>query len=362
MDLSIEPGVDFVEQINEAVGSCRVFVAVIGPRWATVQDAGGGRRLDDPADFIRIEVEAGLRQEDVRVVPVLVQGARMPSAEELPLSLADLARRNALEVSDARWRYDVDRLTSTAERVLGVRARPSGVHKRLDLPEVEEKVGGGGGEVESPPGEVPVNYGPRAGPVKPGWLRRHSRLAISAAALTILAGVLAVIVASSSNDNAGPTKQEPPSGSTPESRLRKAIPASVQKAGCERARGKEFWMGSGHGAVVQNDCQLPSRVSDSVPGGGLTYGLFSSPGEAQDFVENDSRYGLRQEANRPRPCSDEQAAQLETQYRGGNAECFESKAGVFIDWSYRGSPVGAQLYFDPGTDVDAAVAARAELL
>jgi hypothetical protein len=124
MDLSMEPGVDFVEQINEAVGSCRLFVAVIGPRWGSLQDADGRRRLDDPADFIRIEIEAGLRQADVRVVPVLVQGARMPTAEELPPSLANLARRNALELSDARWRYDADRLMSTAERVLGVRARP----------------------------------------------------------------------------------------------------------------------------------------------------------------------------------------------------------------------------------------------
>ena len=54
----------------------------------------------------------------MRVVPVLVHGAQMPSAEELPPALADLARRNALELSEARWNYDVDRLASTAERVL----------------------------------------------------------------------------------------------------------------------------------------------------------------------------------------------------------------------------------------------------
>jgi hypothetical protein len=108
MDLDMEPGVDFVEQINEAVASCRLLIAVIGPRWATAEDAQGRRRLDDPADFIRVEVEAGLRQPDVRVVPVLVHGAQMPSAEELAPALADLARRNALELSDARWNYDVD--------------------------------------------------------------------------------------------------------------------------------------------------------------------------------------------------------------------------------------------------------------
>ena len=103
MDLSMELGIDFVEHINKAVGSCRLLVAVIGPRWASTQDAHGRRRLDDPADFIRVEVETGLRRPEVRVVPVLVQGARMPDADELPASLAELARRNALEVSDARW-------------------------------------------------------------------------------------------------------------------------------------------------------------------------------------------------------------------------------------------------------------------
>jgi poly-gamma-glutamate capsule biosynthesis protein CapA/YwtB (metallophosphatase superfamily) len=123
MDLGMEPGVDFVEQINEAVGSCRLLIAVIGPRWASAQDAHGRRRLDDPADFIRIEVEAALRKADARVVPVLVQDATMPTAEELPPALADLARRNALDLSDARWRHDVDRLISAAERVLG--SRPS---------------------------------------------------------------------------------------------------------------------------------------------------------------------------------------------------------------------------------------------
>jgi len=133
MDLGMEPGVDFVEQINEAVGASRLVVAVIGPHWTRIEDASGRRRLDDPGDFVRVEIESALRQPGVRVVPVLVQGARMPSAEELPPSLADLSRRNALELSDARWRYDVDRLTSTVERVLGVRARPSGVFERPDL-------------------------------------------------------------------------------------------------------------------------------------------------------------------------------------------------------------------------------------
>jgi negative regulator of sigma E activity len=361
MDLSMEPGVDFVEQINEAVGSCRLLVAVIGPRWASVEDAHGRRRLDDPADFIRVEIESGLRRPEVRVVPVLVQGARMPGADELPSALADLARRNALELSDSRWRYDVDRLASTVERVLGEPARPSEVSKRLDA---EEETGAAHGPVEHPPADAWVDDSRTRG-VTPSWFGRHSRLAISGAVLAVIVGVAAVILASGGDDGAEPPTQNAPPGSASasEARLLQVIPASVREAGCERAQGKDFWMGTGHHADVQENCELPTSVlSEAIPGGGVTYGLFPSVGEALDFVENDYRYELGHKSMRPRPCSEEATAQLETDYRGGNAECYKNRDGVFINWSYRESAVAAQLYFNPGTRLDAAVAARAKLL
>ena len=344
MDLSMEPGVDFVEQIDEAVGSCRLLVAVIGPRWASLQDAHGRRRLDDPADFIRVEVETGLRRSEVRVVPVLVQGARMPGADELPASLADLARRNALELSDSRWTYDVDRLTSAVERVLGERAGPSGVSKRLDT---EERTGAAHGRVGHPPTDASVDDS-RAGVVTPSWFRRHSRLAISGAVLAVVVGVAAVIVASGGDDA--------------EARLLHVIPASVRDAGCE-AQGEDFWMVTGNDAEVAEICQLPTSVlSEAIPGGEVTYGLFPSVRKARDFVEDDYRYELRQKSKRPSPCSEETTAQLETDYPGGNAVCYENKDGVFINWRYRESPVAAQLYFESGTSPDVAVAARAKLL
>ena len=114
---TLEPGVDFVEAIEQAVGSCEVLIVVIGREWLTVQDAAGQRRLDDPADFVRLEVETALERK-IRVIPVLVQGAPMPRAEELPPSLARLSRRNAIEISDARWAYDVDRLARTIQKIL----------------------------------------------------------------------------------------------------------------------------------------------------------------------------------------------------------------------------------------------------
>ncbi|HXO30171.1 MAG TPA: toll/interleukin-1 receptor domain-containing protein, partial [Thermoanaerobaculia bacterium] len=125
MDIdTLEPGVDFVEVIEKAVGFCQVLIVVMGQEWLRVKDAAGRRRLDDPADFVRLEVATAL-QRTIRVIPVLVQGASMPRAEELPEDLAKLARRNAIELSDARWAYDVDRLIKTIEEVLQGLERPA---------------------------------------------------------------------------------------------------------------------------------------------------------------------------------------------------------------------------------------------
>src|SRR3712207_7691642 len=114
---AIEPGVDFVEYIEREVGACEILIALIGRDWATVTDAQGVRRLDDPQDFVRLELATGLRR-DIRVIPVLVQGATMPRADELPEDLKPLARRNALEIADLRWRQDFQRLWEVVEKVL----------------------------------------------------------------------------------------------------------------------------------------------------------------------------------------------------------------------------------------------------
>jgi hypothetical protein len=119
MDVDIAPGVDFVERITEVVSRCLVLIVVMGPKWATVTDEDGSARIADPDDFVRLEVETGLRRPDVTPIPVLVSGAQMPKREELPPELQPIARRNALELSDARWRYDVGRLNTTLDELLG---------------------------------------------------------------------------------------------------------------------------------------------------------------------------------------------------------------------------------------------------
>ena len=118
MDLTIEPGTDFVEAIQEGVGGCRVLLVVIGSRWLSVKDAHGRVRLENPDDFVRLEVSTGLARSDLRVVPVLVHGARMPRADELPDDLARLARRHAVELSDGRWTFDVGKLLDAVDRAL----------------------------------------------------------------------------------------------------------------------------------------------------------------------------------------------------------------------------------------------------
>ena len=118
MDIdSIGYGDDFVEAVEKAVGSCAVVVVVIGREWLSAADKKGNRRLDDPRDFVRLEVETALKR-GVRIIPVLVEGASMPGEDVLPPPLAMLARRNAIELSDERWQFDTERLAAALEQKL----------------------------------------------------------------------------------------------------------------------------------------------------------------------------------------------------------------------------------------------------
>jgi len=116
---SIAAGEDFINVIENAVGECDILVAIIGRDWLTVADKAGNRRLHKSEDFVRVEIAAALNR-NIRVIPVLVQGASMPPEEQLPESLAKLTRRQAIEVSDGRWKYDTDRLVKTIEESLGL--------------------------------------------------------------------------------------------------------------------------------------------------------------------------------------------------------------------------------------------------
>jgi hypothetical protein len=114
---AIEPGLPFDEVINQAVGRCEILLAMIGKRWME-QQPGVGPRINDEKDFVRLEIAAALSR-NVRVIPVLLDGAGMPTEELLPEPLRALARRNAIEISNSRFNSDVDRLVEAVSKVLG---------------------------------------------------------------------------------------------------------------------------------------------------------------------------------------------------------------------------------------------------
>jgi hypothetical protein len=124
MDLdSIEPGMVFAEVIQDAVESCSVMVVLIGPKWATLTDEEGQRRLDDPNDMVRLEVETALKR-DVYVIPVLVDGAKPLRFQKLPSALGKLALLSAADLSYRRYEYDADKLLGQIERIVAESARP----------------------------------------------------------------------------------------------------------------------------------------------------------------------------------------------------------------------------------------------
>ncbi len=122
---SIPPGVDFVEYLNDFVDRSSAIIVLIGPDWLTVTDETGQRRIDDPDDFVNIEICRAM-ERNVSVIPVLVDEASMPSEAELPERLKGLARRQAVRLDHKTYGQDLERLN----RALGGRTlHRSGKHK-----------------------------------------------------------------------------------------------------------------------------------------------------------------------------------------------------------------------------------------
>jgi TIR domain len=110
MDVDAIPlGTNFSKVLHEEVAKCSVLLAVIGPNWLDARDEHGNRRLDNPNDFVRIEIAAAL-QRNIPVTPLLLDGARIPKADELPEDLKELALRNGMEVRHASFQDDMNRL------------------------------------------------------------------------------------------------------------------------------------------------------------------------------------------------------------------------------------------------------------
>lgn len=115
---NIPVGRDFADYLNSQVTACDAMLTVIGPNWLTAKDENGQRRLDNPEDFVVIEIGVALAR-NIPVVPVLVDGARMPKASELPGSLKPLVRRQAVEMRHAHFGKDAEALVARMGEVLG---------------------------------------------------------------------------------------------------------------------------------------------------------------------------------------------------------------------------------------------------
>jgi TIR domain len=113
----IPAGADFVTYLNEQVAASEALLVLIGPKWLDARDESGRRRLDDPDDFVAIEITAAL-ERNIRVVPVLIDGARMPKAGELTDELKPLMRRQALEVRHSQFDRDAEALVARVHEAL----------------------------------------------------------------------------------------------------------------------------------------------------------------------------------------------------------------------------------------------------
>ncbi|MES2564063.1 MAG: toll/interleukin-1 receptor domain-containing protein [Pseudomonadota bacterium] len=114
---TIAPGTNFEEAINAAVARCEALIVLIGDTWSTERATDGSLRLDDPHDFVRLEVASALRAAKP-ILPVLVEGAKMPQASVLPADLRTLSRLQAIELSDSRWDYDVGCVAEAVRKLI----------------------------------------------------------------------------------------------------------------------------------------------------------------------------------------------------------------------------------------------------
>jgi hypothetical protein len=225
MDVSaIEPGADFVKAIEAKVHDCDAAVVLIGRNWLST-------RLGDPGDFVSLEITSAL-QRDIPVIPVLVEGTRMPLEAELPQALTPLCRRQALELTNAMFHEDAQRLIEVLDRFCGV--------------------------------QTPVSRSPRSGVVRvepEGWWRTaHGMLTVAAgivAALVILIVIVGRHPAGALDGKGKPAPQAQEESVT----APKAIPKAASRYPVSLPAGAEIKVGAGAGVYKILAVQL-DRHSD----------------------------------------------------------------------------------------------------
>ena len=194
IDLDVPAGVDVRRYITEKLSSCAVLLVMIGPDWLMIADEHGERRLDSELDYVRLEIATALRN-DTHVIPLLVKGARMPSARHLPSELASLADRNALTLSDGvHRRDDVKRLIADLKVILKQRPPKRTKPLRRGTSPGMRRAAPRDGAPDGPEGDrraTSSGTGPRA-------RRRRSRAWIAGLCAAAAAAIVAALVASGS--------------------------------------------------------------------------------------------------------------------------------------------------------------------
>jgi len=122
LDLEIDAGTDFLDAIRRALNASALLLVIVGPDWLRAGEAEGHTRLSDPEDYVRFEIQTAMKQ-GLKVLPVLVGGARMPSPQELPEGLQSFAQFQAFELSNTRWDYDLAKLVAVIRPIVDPRFR-----------------------------------------------------------------------------------------------------------------------------------------------------------------------------------------------------------------------------------------------
>ncbi len=167
MDIDgIPAGADFEEYIRGEISVCDVVLVMIGDNWLDARPGSEVRRIDEPGDFVRLEIESALASTQVKTIPVLVEGIAMPAPEQLPQSISRLARLQAVELDDRRWRGDLEHLVAEVEAVARERgkaaARPNPSRPATPAPEPAPVLLADPGHAGKEP---PVATQPRTAPI-----------------------------------------------------------------------------------------------------------------------------------------------------------------------------------------------------
>jgi TIR domain len=201
---AIDPGLDFRVVLRQAIEACDIVLVVIGPGWLEAREPDGSRRLEQPNDYVRLEIEAALDRE-IRIIPVLVDGAHMPTADQLPEELVPLCYRNAVEMGK-NFHTEMSALITKLERI--EQAKPKEPSAPTPVVEAGEAATASPRRPEAATGtrasttQVPVlETGEERSAIR-WWMRvRRRTLGAVAPALVVAAGGLAVIFALTGGDN-----------------------------------------------------------------------------------------------------------------------------------------------------------------